>query len=55
MKSDILKRDLPRRDGVELKQSALAAERDKKWFLIGLGATFFAGLAKVFVLERFGK
>lgn len=50
-----IKRDLPRRDGVSMKQSTLAGERDKKWFLIGLGATFMAGLFKSLFMERFGR
>lgn len=54
MKSDRLKRDLPRRDGVELKKSKLGEERDKKWFLIGFGATMVAGVIKVLVMDRFG-
>ena len=48
-----LARDLPRRDGVELKQSTLADEHDKKWFLIGLGATVIAGLLKSLLADRF--
>jgi hypothetical protein len=55
MKSDVLKRDLPRRDGVEMKKSSLAAENDAKWFWIGLSVTLVGGLAKALVLEKYGR
>ena len=54
MKSDLLKRDLPRRDGVELKKSKLAEEEDRKWFLIGLGGVMVAGIIKTLIMDRFG-
>ncbi len=49
-----MKRDLPRRNEVTLKQSRLADERDRKWFFIGLGGTLVAGIIKVLVMDRFG-
>ncbi len=54
MKNDALKRDLPRRDGVEMKKSKIAEENSTKWFFIGLGGTIMAGIIKVLVMDRFG-
>jgi hypothetical protein len=55
MKSDELKRDLPRRNEVALKQSNVAGEKDARLFFIAAAVTVVAGLFKIFLLERFAK
>jgi hypothetical protein len=53
MKSDSPKRDLPRRNEVALKKSALAPEDDTKWFFIGIAAITVAGILKILVIDKF--
>lgn len=55
MKSELLKRDQPRRNEVALKQSKVAGGKDARLFFIAAAVTVVAGLFKIFLLERFGK
>ena len=37
------------------KTSGRSREHDWRWMLLGMGATIAAGLAKVFLFEKYGK